>query len=398
MAGLIQRAGELEPEFIAIRREIHQNPETAFQEFKTTELIKKELEHCKIDISNNGDQTGVVGCLSGKYPGKVVALRADIDALKLTEMTGLPFSSRNSGVCHACGHDIHTAALLACARLLSERRNDLHGTVKFIFQPAEESEGGAKSIISNGFLENPKVGAVFGAHTWPEISGGHIGVRKGPMLAGSDQFRISVHAKGGHAAHPHKTADPIVVAAYIITQLQTIVSREIMPVEPAVITVGKMTAGTASNIIPSVAVLEGTVRTIHNDTRARIQESIERIATMTAQSLNASAQVEYWHKYDPTISVDAMVDLVIESATRLLGKEKIIELPTTSMGGEDFSYYLEKIPGAYFRLGTTDGHPESELSLHNSRLVFSEKAIMTGAITMCGIVFLYTDSDFTTLL
>ena len=398
MTSLKQRAGELEDEYVGIRRTLHQYPETAFEEFKTTELIRRELERYGIETSENGDRTGIIGLLRGGHPGKVVALRADIDALKLEEHTGLPFTSRHPGICHACGHDLHTSALLACARLLGERRKDIHGMVKFIFQPAEESVGGAIGMISNGCLENPHVDAIFGEHTWPELPAGHIGVRKGVMLAGSDRFRISVHAKGGHAAHPHKTPDPVVVAAYIITQMQTIVSREIKPVEPAVVTVGKMTAGTASNIIPSEAVLEGTVRTIHDDTRTHIQQSIERIATLTAQSLGASARVEYWRGYNPTVSVDAMVDLVTESASRLLGKDKVTELPTTSMGGEDFSYYLEKVPGAYFRLGTIYENPDSALALHSSSLLFGEKAIMTGAVTMCGIVFLYTGSDFSTLL
>lgn len=398
MASLTKRAHELEEEFIALRRTIHENPETAFEEFDTTCLIEAELQKYGIETHKNGDTTGVIGILRGKKPGKVVALRADIDALNMTEETGLPFASRRGGKSHSCGHDIHTAALLGCARLLSERREDFCGTVKFFFQPAEEGLGGAHHIIKNGFMKAPNIEAIFGAHVWPDVSAGSIGYKKGPMMAGSDRFKISVQAKGGHAAHPHRTADPIVIAAHIITQLQTIVSRELSPVESSVVTIGKMTAGTASNIIPNEVVLEGTVRTFSSEARSHIEKSIERLSTMTAIAMNATAQVEYSYGTPPVVNNDELTELVIEAGKRLLGEDKVVELLIPSMGSEDFAFYMQQVPGVFFRLGSSDEKPETHMMLHNSQIVISEQAIVTGAIVMCGIVFLYTESDFSKLL
>jgi len=394
----MDRAKELEEKFITIRRILHENPETAFEEVETSRLIERELRSCGIDCQPGGDKTGVVGVLNGAYPGKTAAVRADIDALPVQEQTGLPFASRRDGICHACGHDLHTAAVLAAARLLSERRDRLHGTVKFIFQPAEEQLAGARTILKSGCLEQPRVEAIFGLHTWPELSAGEIGVRKGAMMAGSDRFRIRIHAAGGHGAHPHKTADPVVAAAYLVTQLQTIVSREQKPTEPAVVTVGKLAAGTAANTIPTEAVLEGTMRTVSNEARRRIRDSIRRMATLTAQSLNTSADTEFTEGCPPLIPSEELTGLVEESAARLLGGEHVRELDSPSMGSEDFACYLQTVPGTFFRVGTGDERPESRLSLHSPRLVFNEQAILTGAVTLCGATCLYTGSEFGALL
>ena len=275
MSAIQKMMQELEPEYIKIRRYLHQHPELSFQEENTTKFIKDELNKYGIEVYDNKGFTGAVGVLHGAMPGKTIALRADIDALPVKENTGLEFASVNEGCCHACGHDLHMTSLLAAARLLSKYRQHLHGTVKFFFQPAEEKLGGSETIINNGFLDD--VDAVFGVHTWPDVPGGSIGIKYGPMMAGSDSFKITITAPGGHAAHPHKTPDPIAAAAYMITQLQTIVSRELNPLDSAVITVGKMTAGTAANIIPSEVVLEGSMRYLLPETRRQIHESIKRI-------------------------------------------------------------------------------------------------------------------------
>ena len=248
---LLERVGENQEEFIGLRRRIHENAEVSFEEFETTKLVREYLDQLGIENHPNGAATGAVGILKGKKPGPVIALRADMDALKLTEQSGLPFASKNPGACHACGHDIHTAVLLGTAKILKSYEDDLCGTVKFLFQPAEEGLGGSKVMIENGALENPKVDYILACHTWPEMPAGSIGVRKGAMLGASDTFKITVMGKGGHAAHPHKGIDPVVIAAHIITELQTIVSRRIAPVDAAVITVGHLTAGTVSNIIPN---------------------------------------------------------------------------------------------------------------------------------------------------
>lgn len=386
---------KLEPEYIKIRRYLHQHPEISYKEFNTTEFIKLELSKYGIEVFNNGNYTGVIGVLKGSFPGKTVALRADIDALPVQENSGLDFASVNEGCCHACGHDLHMTTLLAAARLLSEYKEHLYGTVKFFFQPAEEKLGGSETIINNGFLDD--VDAIFGVHTWPDVPGGSIGIKKGPMMAGSDSFKITITAPGGHAAHPHKTPDPIAAAAYMITQLQTIVARELNPLDSAVITVGKMTAGTAANIIPSEVVLEGSMRYLLPATRQQIHDSIKRIADGTALAMRVSAKTEIIPGCGPVIGTDELVDMIGTSADKLLGSDKISILPTASMGSEDFSAYLAKKPGAFFRIGTSDDRPQTHLPLHNGRILFNESAIAAGAVTFCGTVFLFTGSDFSVL-
>lgn len=395
---LLQRASQIEPGILAIRRKIHQKPELGFQELETTALLERELQSYGIETSKNGDRTGVIGLLKGAKPGKVIGVRADIDALPLTEDTGLPYSSEVDGVCHACGHDINATAVLACAKLMSEMREELCGTVKFIFQPAEETLNGSLSMIQNGVMENPKLDAIICLHTWPEMPGGSIGVRRGAMFAAADRFKITIRGKGGHAAHPHRCVDPVVVAGYMITQLQTIVSRETAPLDSAVVTVGKMTAGTAFNIIPNEAVLEGTVRTLSKDTRKSIQESLRRIATHAAEGLNAEANVEYFSGGPPLICDDKINDLVSAATVELLGEDRLLQVPTPSMGAEDFAEYLEFVPGAAVRIGTFDDRPESRIALHSPKAVFDEQAIMTGAVMLCGTIFKFTESDFSTLL
>ena len=395
MTSLKERMAELEPYFINLRRQIHAHPEIAMEEVNTTALIKSELEKYGIKTFSNGKTTGVVGVLSGGHPGKVIALRADIDALPLTEETGLEYASTVQGRCHACGHDIHTTTLLAAAKLLSERKSEIHGTVKFVFQPAEEGQMGAKSIIENGFLDD--VDAIFGAHTWPEVPGGSIGVKRGPMMAGAARFNIDISVRGGHAAHPHKTPDSIVVAAYILLGLQSIVSRELKPVDSAVITVGKMEAGTAANIIPAKVRLEGTFRYLLPEVKEQIKEAITRIAIGTAQAHKAEAKVEIIDNGAPVINNDDYVDIVEAAAETLLGAEHCVELSQASMGSEDFAYYLEQKPGAFFRLGTMENEESYKLALHNNKLLFSEKAIAAGAVTECGIVYLFTGLDINKL-
>ncbi len=395
---LVKRAYELQNDMFSLRREIHAFPELAFQEFKTTELIERSLKSYGIETFPNGDKTGVIGILKGAKPGRTIALRADIDALPVQEASGLPYASTREGLSHACGHDIHTAALLGAARLLSELKNEICGTIKFLFQPAEESTNGAKSMIANGALDNPRVDAIICAHTWPDIPGGSIGVRKGAMLAAADSFKININGKGGHAAHPHKCVDPIVVGAYIITQLQTVVSREVSPTDSAVVTVGKMIAGTASNIIPSQAIIEGTFRTVSKETRGHIKDSIARIAKLTAESLNAVAEVEFGMGVPPTICDPEIVDIASEAVIQLLGEDKLLPLAVPSMGAEDFAEYLEFVPGALLRLGTADERPESRFALHSPKVVFDEQSIVAGAIAFVGTVFKLTGSDFTKLL
>ena len=394
---LMQRVREQEEEFIGLRRRIHEHAEVSFQEVETTRLVRDYLDGLGIENHPNGSSTGVIGILKGDKPGPVIALRADMDALKLTEQTDLPFASKNPGACHACGHDIHTAVLMGTAKILKSYRKELCGTVKFLFQPAEEGLGGSLTMIENGALENPKADYILACHTWPEMPAGSIGVRKGAMLGASDTFTITVTGKGGHAAHPHKGIDPVVIAAHIITQLQTIVSRRIAPVDAAVVTVGHLTAGTVSNIIPNEAVMEGTVRTQDPDTRKKVAEYMEQLAVGTARAMGGDAKVDYHFGVGPTMNDPVLIDKISEAVSQVLGPDKLLQVPVPSMGAEDFAFYLEKVPGALFRLGTFDERPESRWALHNPSILFNEEAIPTGIAAMTASVFQISGSDMEVL-
>ncbi len=394
---LIEKVSAHAEEFIAWRRLIHSNPELGFKEFATTAFIMEKLKNWGIETRPNGDKTGVIGTLCGGTAGtKTVALRADIDALPVREKTGLEFASKNDGVCHACGHDIHTATLLGAAYMLSQfYRDRLAGTVRFIFQPAEETLGGSVSMIENGALDG--VDCILGAHTWPDVEGGCIGIRKGPAMGSNDSFRITIRGKGGHAAHPHRAIDPVVIGAHVVTQLQSIVSRRVAPVDSAVVTVGHMTAGKAFNVIPDECLLEGSVRSLTPVVRDNLEKWITSIAAHTAEGMDASAEVVYKRGVPPTVSVDEYVDAVSETVRELLGPDRLKELPTPSLGSEDFAYYLEKVPGAFFRLGTGDERPGSHIGLHNPCQLFSEKAIAAGVTTFVGAAYKLTGSDMNVL-
>ena len=395
---LVKRVQELKDEFIGYRRTIHRNAELGFEEFQTCALIEKLLQEWGIETRKNGDKTGVIAILRGGKPGeKVVALRADMDALKLTEATGLEFASQNPGACHACGHDLHVAALLGAAKLLSEHRADLSGTVKFLFQPAEEMMNGSDTMIENGAMENPAVDYILAAHTWPEMPAGSVGVRKGAMLGSADKFTVTITGKGGHAAHPHKGIDPFVIGAHIITQLQTVVSRRVAPLDSAVVSVGRLAAGTVSNIIPTECVMEGSVRAQNPETRKLVAECIKNIVTYTAAGMGATAKIDYEWGVPPTICDPFVVDKISEAVVELLGPEKLLQVPVPSMGSEDFARYLEHAPGAFFRIGTADERPETKGALHNPQTLFNEEAIPTGIIALVGSVFKLTGSDMARL-
>lgn len=386
MIEIESRVNRLKEKYIAIRRTLHRVPEVAFQEVETTKLIRQELTKSGILEQYSVGDTGVIGVLHGGKTGETIALRADIDALPISETTDLCFASEIENRCHACGHDIHTAALLMAAQILCEQREQLSGTILFIFQPAEERFMGASLVMESGAWNRYAPTMIFGAHVWPDLPAGTIGVRKETMMAGADQFRITIRAPGGHGAHPERTADPIVVAAQTILALQTIISREIVPTEEAVLTIGKVLAGTEANIIPSEAILEGTARIRSADTQKKVRDSIERITKLIAQSMKAEASVTLISSCPPLCSDPKLVDEVMKAASALLGKDNIAFLPEMSMGSEDFAYYLERVPGVFFRIGTGDERPETRLGLHQSGIVFNEEAICVGAKVFCGIV------------
>lgn len=388
---MLERAAVLENTYIALRRKFHEDPELAYCEQNTASRVERELRAYGIEVFRH--KTCVLGILRGAQDRKTVTLRADIDALPIEERSELPFSSQRAGVCHACGHDIHTTALLFAAKLLSERKNSLKGTVKFLFQPAEEKLSGAQLVLNEtNFLDDTD--AIFAAHTWPDLPAGSVGVHFGPMMAAADTFEIKISAQGGHAAHPHHTADPVLTAAHIVAQLHTIVAREIAPVEKAVLTVSEIHSGFAPNIIPSKAVLSGTVRSLTDKTRQKIQASIERIALCTAESLRTNAEVCYLSGCPPLCCKDELVSLVEQSARRALGEDKVYTLTAPSLGSEDFAYYMSKIPGAFFRIGTQNETPQSRLGLHDPHIIFDEKAIKAGAVVLAAVALSFFQSVY----
>ena len=386
---ILELTKEIETEAIRIRREVHKNPELSLKEYKTSDFLEKELKKIGIEVSREGLKTGVLGILRGKKPGKTIALRADIDALPIAEETGLEFASQNEGVMHACGHDIHTAVLFGCAKVLSNFKDEISGNIKFFFQPAEEKLGGAKNMIKAGALKDPDVDAILGVHTWPDLPAGTIGLKKGPFMASADEIKIKVKGKGGHAAHPDKCVDPIVIAGYILTKLQTVISRESSPVDPVVITLGTINGGTAPNIIPSEVEMTGTIRTVNYETHDKIFNKIDRIVKYTAKSMNGDAETEYKIGTPPLVCDNKFVDIMYKSVSDVLGASNIIELKEPSMGGEAFAFYLEKVPGALIRLGTANEDENSHLSLHNSKIIFDEKAITTGIAAMSQVALAY---------
>lgn len=366
-------------EMLELRRFIHMHPELSMQEKNTTALIREKCLQYGLTEADLNLESGAAFILNPEKSENSIIFRADIDALPVEETTGLPFASAVPGISHSCGHDIHTTALLFCARILSQIRDSLNGRIIFLFQPAEEIGRGAAMVIKSGLLEKYPSHMIIGIHTWPELPGGTIGIRKGPFMAASDRFQITVNGKGGHGAHPHKSVDPVLTAAYILTQIQSIVARNVPPLQSAVITVGKFNGGPAANVIPDSASMEGTVRTFLPEIRDMVQERISAIASNTAASMGAECVIDYRRGGQPVICDSETVSIIEKAGTEELGPESVIHLDTPSMGSEDFSGYLGHLPGAMFRLGTSNDRPESHGPLHNGSTVFDERAITVGA-------------------
>lgn len=389
--GIKENIEKFTPHAIDLRRKIHANPELGWQEFKTTELIKEELLSYGIEIQAIPDmETGVTAVIrGGKRSNKTVGLREDIDALPLTEETGLPFAS-TCGKQHACGHDIHIAALLLAARALQEMRSKICGNVRLIFQPAEEVLDGAKRMLATGFMESePKCEKVVGFHCSPEWDAGTIGLIKGPGNASSDQINITVKGKGGHGAHPYRCVDTIVTACYMVTQLQTIMSRENPAVQPAVLTFGKISGGTAMNIIPDEVYLSGTLRTFNEEGRHKLWKAIKRVAEYSCLAMRAEAVVEIIEGMPCLYNNEKIIDDLQTAAEATIGAENINIIPAPSPGSDDMALFGALQPIAQFRVGTGNTNPNSRIGLHNSQNIFDEKAISVGAIVMAQYVMNY---------
>lgn len=378
---LVQKHAE---EMIAIRRHIHQNPELSNEEYQTTELIKEKLTEYGIEIADIGMHTGVVGLLRGGKPGKTVAIREDIDALPMAELTDVPFKSKVENVCHSCGHDIHTTVLLSVARALAEIKDELNGNVMFLFQPAEEKGTGAKQLVEKKFYEVAKPDTFVGLHVSPEYPAGSIGLKKGPANASCDMFYIKVSGKGGHGAHPENCIDPIAISAYVLTQLQTVISRENHPIYPAVMTVGSIHAGKAPNIIPDYVEMSGTLRSLDFDSRVKMQDAIERIVTSCCEAMRGHGEVTWEKGMPPLVNDVDVIDDLAAAAAETIGADQVITVQNPSLGSEDFSYlFPEYAQGAQFRLGSgNDTDPNSRHGLHNSKNVFDDSCIVTGTAVL----------------
>ena len=374
-------AKNIETDVIEWRRHLHRNPELSGQEYDTAGFVAKILEGIGVeDVRHVGD-TGVTGLIRGRGPGRVVALRADMDALPGDEKTGLPFSSERPGAAHMCGHDVHTAILLGVAKVLWGARDEFDGAVRLVFQPAEERLGGAERMIAGGVLENPKVDAIAALHLWPELPAGTVGIRDGALTAAADGVTVEFTGSQGHAAHPHKCVDPIVTAGQFLANVQAVVAREIAPLDAAVLTFGKISGGHAGNIIPDKVTIEGTIRTLSPETREKMAAAVERFAKSTADGMRARVSVTIRRGVPPLIPDSRLVALFAESARDLLGADRVAALPTPSMGGEDFALYLEHVPGVFFRLGVqrpgAPFHP-----LHSPQFDPDESAFATGVAAM----------------
>ncbi|MSO71785.1 MAG: amidohydrolase [Alphaproteobacteria bacterium] len=369
---LAQEAAEL----ARWRQDLHAHPEIAFAEHRTAQEVAARLAGFGIEVHGGVGKTGVVGKLAVGGGNRAIALRADMDALPMEEKNSFAHRSRHAGRMHACGHDGHTTMLLGAARHLARTRR-FDGTVYFIFQPAEEGDGGAQAMIDDGLFERFPVEAVYGLHNWPGLAAGTFGVRAGPIMAASDTFEITVTGRGGHAAMPHQTIDPVVAAAQIITALQTIASRRVMPTEAVVVSVTQLAAGEAWNVIPDQAVLRGTVRALSPSVRDAIAPEITRIAEGIAGALGASARVRYERRFSPTVNSIAEAEAAAAAAEAVVGPSGIVRSLPPSMGAEDFGAMLERRPGAYVWLG--NGPTDGGRALHSPLYDFNDSVLPVGA-------------------
>ncbi|HEY4025337.1 MAG TPA: M20 family metallopeptidase [Candidatus Dormibacteraeota bacterium] len=391
MPTLLESAVAIADSVVADRRVIHRNPELAYQERQTAALVESRLRALGIPLQTGVGGTGVIGLIEGARPGRTVLLRADMDALPIQEESTAEYASSNPGVMHACGHDGHTAILLGAARLLMERRHELAGTVKLMFQPAEEGGAGALRMIEAGLLENPTVDAAFMLHVSHNDPAGQVSVGAGPMLAGANSFTITVDGHGGHASRPHTTVDPVVVGAHVVTALQTLVSREAPPDQPAVVTLGSFVAGTAPNIIPDSAVIKGTIRAYDGELMRHLERRVEETASGVAGSMRAAAHVEYHMRYPPTVNDLAMAELLGGAARSVLGAAAVREA-TPVMAAEDFSFVLERVPGAMLLLGVRAPDWAEPRPVHTARFDIDESALPGGVACMASVAMEFLGS------
>lgn len=374
-----QLASEYFSEIVNLRRELHANPELAFQEFKTADLIYKKLNEWKIETKQGIAKTGLVAMIYGKNPSKkTVALRADMDALPISEAGDVEYKSKNEGIMHACGHDVHMASLLGTAKILNNIRDNFEGSVKLIFQPSEEKyPGGASVMIREGVLENPTPGSVIGQHVFPDLEAGKIGIKSGKFMASTDEIYLTVKGKGGHAGTPHKNIDPIIIASHIIIGLQQIVSRIAPPNIPTVLSFGRIIGDGKTNIIPDEVKIDGTIRTFDEEWRKRAHRKIENMSKSIAESFGGSCEV-FIDKGYPYVFNDELVTIRVKNAAReYLGEQNVVDIDIR-MTAEDFALYGQVVPACFYRLGIANEEKGITSNLHTSTFDVDEKSLETG--------------------
>jgi amidohydrolase len=376
---------------IADRRQFHQHPELAYGEHLTARTVAERLREYGYGVTSGVGRTGVVGLLEGGgADGRALLYRADMDALPIQEENDVDYRSQNAGVMHACGHDAHVAIALAVARRLASEHDPMGGPIKFAFQPAEEGGNGAVAMIEDGVLADPAITAAVGLHVWNNLPVGKVGVYTGPLMAAVDEFELQIQGRGGHGAMPQQTVDAIVTAAQVVTALQTVVSRNISPLDSAVVTVGRFSAGTAFNVIADTAQLSGTVRTFDQQTHAEIPEKFERVVRGVCEAMGAAYRLNYKRQTPPLVNDRDMCELVARCAAEVVGDENVVRDETVrTMGGEDMSYFLERVPGCYFFLGTRNEERGLVYPHHSPRFDIDESALGLGVEIMTRVARAY---------
>ncbi|MDQ0889799.1 amidohydrolase [Paenibacillus sp. V4I9] len=388
---LHQKLDDMYEQMVEWRRHFHQYPELSFEEVETPKKIAEVLTSFGIEVRTGVGGRGVIGLIRGSKPGRTVALRADFDALPIQDEKDVPYQSKVPGVMHACGHDGHTSTLLGVAKVLSDMREQLTGNIVLIHQHAEELyPGGASAMIEDGCLEG--VDAIFGSHLMATMQLGYVGTRKGHLLAASDRFKVTICGKGGHASAPHHTVDSIIVATQVINQLQLLVSRKVDPLQSAVLSIGTFHAGQAVNVITERAVFTGTIRTLNADIRDLMERELKSIVDGVCSAHHATAEIEYQRGYPSCINHDGETEFFNKVAANDLGPDKVLEIPPI-MGGEDFSYYLQKVPGMFFFTGAGKANPKANYPLHHPRFDFDERAMLVAGKTLLSLACQYLNEQ-----
>ena len=385
MKETIDQAQELFDYTKTLRRDFHMHPEIGFQEVRTAGIVARELQSLGLEVSTGIAETGVIALIEGNKPGPVVLARFDMDALPINEDTGAEYASQNPGVMHACGHDGHTAIGLTVARMLHARQNDLNGTVKLVFQPAEEGLGGAQRMVAEGVLDNPVPDYCLALHLWNEKPLGWLGVTPGPSMAASETFRVQLTGKGGHGAAPHLTVDPLFAAAQIITALQSIVARNVPPQDTAVVSVTSVHSGTTFNVIPHTAEFQGTIRTFNPEVRSMVIERFREIVSQIAQALNCSAEIEV-ESVTPAVINDSELSARVQRIAQQLYPQAELDTQERTMGSEDMAFMMHTIPGCYFFIGSSNPEKGLDAKHHHPRFDFDEEALQISASMMAAVV------------